>query len=177
MRPGDSRNDACDACAGAATRRDFIRRAGIALALIAGSRVPLGADMIGEVAATSRRGATLTYGIPDHDGAVIDRQHEVILVRWEGRAYAFALSCPHQRTMLRWEADDGRFQCPKHHSRYRPDGSFISGRATRGMDRFTIRIENGLIVVDTDHSFHNDEDMAGWSAAVVTLPAASAGGG
>ena len=56
-------------------------------------------------------------------------------MRFQGVVYAFNLSCPHQNTALKWQPDDQRFQCPKHKSRYQPDGTFISGRATRGMDR------------------------------------------
>ena len=28
-------------------------------------------------------------------------------------------------TALKWAPRDAQFQCPKHHSKYRPDGSFI----------------------------------------------------
>lgn len=103
------------------------------------------------------------------DGVSIDKANEVILVRHGGSVYAFALSCPHQNTALRWNADEGRFQCPKHKSRYQPDGTFISGRATRNMDRLPIRREGGNVVVDVDRMFESDKDEAGWKAAVVAL--------
>jgi Rieske Fe-S protein len=99
----------------------------------------------------------------------IDRENEVILVRWEGAIYAFNLSCPHQHTALRWRDGDSQFQCPKHHSKYRPDGTFISGRATRGMDRFNLTRSGDELTVDVDSMHKQDEDRAGWDAAALHL--------
>jgi len=79
------------------------------------------------------------------------------------------LSCPHQRTALHWLQDVGRFQCPKHKSRYQPDGVFVSGRATRNMDRFAVRRDGATIVVDLEKVFKSDVDAAGWAGAVVAL--------
>ena len=113
--------------------------------------------------------ASLRYGIPAADGVVVDRDNEVIMVRHQGRAYAFALSCPHQRTMLKWRPEDARFQCPKHKSKYQPDGTFISGRATRGMDRHAIRLLGSELIVDPTVVYREDKHPAGWKAAFVTL--------
>jgi Rieske Fe-S protein len=79
---------------------------------------------------------------------MIDKANQVILVRWQNAVYAFALSCPHQNQALRWDAKETRFQCPKHKSKYQPDGTFISGRATRAMDRYAVRHEGDTIVVE-----------------------------
>ena len=110
-----------------------------------------------------------SYPIPPADGVQIDRAQEVILVRWQSAVYAFNLSCPHQHTALRWNQGDGQFQCPKHHSKYRPDGTFVSGRATRGMDRFSVSRSGDEIVVDLDAMHKEDKDAVGWAAAVVHL--------
>jgi nitrite reductase/ring-hydroxylating ferredoxin subunit len=109
------------------------------------------------------------YPLPAADGVQIDRDNQLILVRWQNVIYAFNLSCPHQNTALRWDAADSRFQCPKHHSKYQPDGTFISGRATRNMDRLTVRREADTIVVDVDTMYKSDQDQAGWASAVVRL--------
>ena len=109
------------------------------------------------------------YPIPDADGATIDRDTQVILVRFQGKAYAFNLSCPHQNTALRWHPEDGQFQCPKHHSRSTPAGVFISGRATRGMDRFAVKRAGANIAVDLDRLFRQDQDAADWDAAFLSL--------
>jgi Rieske Fe-S protein len=112
----------------------------------------------------------LSYPVPPSDGADIDRDNEVIIVRYRNQIMAFNLSCPHQNTALRWNEDAMRFQCPKHHSQYQPSGEFITGRATRNMDRLGIkRDSSNTIVVDPDSLYESDEDPAGWSAAVVKL--------
>lgn len=157
-----NQNDACSGCGGCEPdRREFMKEvARVAVLLM----VPL----------TWRTGVALAngelrYPLPAADGANVDKNNEVILARVQGKAYAFALSCPHQRTMLRWEADENRFQCPKHHSKYRPDGTFISGRATRGMDRHPIKLEGGSLVVDATQVYREDRDAALWQAAFVQI--------
>jgi Rieske Fe-S protein len=114
-------------------------------------------------------GALHSYAIPDADGVYIDHDNDVILVRWERAVYAFNLSCPHQNTALRWNQSEHRFQCPKHKSKYRPDGQFIEGRATRGMDRLAVKRDGNNVVVDLDRMFKQDADPAGWNAAVVAV--------
>ena len=145
-------------------RREFLRDVGVMLASAMVAPLPI---RFGHALAAT--GDERTYPIPVTDGATIDRENEVIVVRFEQKAYAFNLSCPHQHTALRWHPEDVQFQCPKHHSRYRPDGVFISGRATRGMDRFALRREGGNLVVDLDQLFRQDRDAAAWGAAVVSL--------
>jgi len=168
----DHPTDACDACADAfpPDRRAFLRDAALAVAaaLLGVGAAPRAARAhpLAFAAPSAVRGATVRYPVPSQDGASIDREHEVILVRWEGALYAFNLSCPHQRTALRWVDGARRFQCPKHKSRYRPDGGFIEGRATRGMDRFALRREGGEVEVDLDALFRQDRDPSGWSSAV-----------
>jgi Rieske Fe-S protein len=110
-----------------------------------------------------------TYPLPDRDGAVIDKENQIILARYQQKVYAFNLSCPHQNTALRWYADDGQFQCPKHHSRYRPDGVFISGRATRSMDRLGVRRDGTNVIVDAAQFYREDKNPAEWAAAVIAL--------
>lgn len=108
--------------------------------------------------------------MPAADGVQIDKENEVILARVGKQVYAFALACPHQNTALRWEAENNRFQCPKHKSRYRPDGTFIEGRATRGLDRYSVRLSNNMIVVYVDVLYQEDKEKSAWSGAVVALP-------
>jgi Rieske Fe-S protein len=143
---------------------------------VAGALVAVGATRSAALAmplelvdATAGDGSKRTYGIPATDGAQIDKQNQVILVRWENAVYAFDLSCPHQNTALKWDERDRQFQCPKHHSKYRPDGGFIDGRATRGMDRFAISRDGNGITVDVEKLYQEDENPAEWAAAVVKL--------
>jgi nitrite reductase/ring-hydroxylating ferredoxin subunit len=164
--------DACDGCA-LPGRRAFLRDSTLAVTAIAlGLGVPAREAAAWTLSRTTGRPAaggadSVTYPIPPADGAQIDRTNQVILVRYQGTVYAFNLACPHRNVALEWFPDDHIFQCPKHHSRYQPDGTFISGRATRGMDRLAIRRDGGSVVVDLDTMFKQDEDPAGWNAAKV----------
>ena len=154
-------------------RRGFLRDAvATAVAAIgaAGIRPTIAAALpVHWASALVRAGAGQTYPLPSADGVQIDRDNQVILVRWQNAVYAFNLSCPHQNTALRWDEADARFQCPKHHSKYQPDGTFISGRATRNMDRLSIQRDASTVVVDVDTMHKSNEDQAGWAAAVVRL--------
>jgi len=163
----------CANCGAAQPRREFVRESARALAGVAAA---LGLTAERATALTLRvtsalraHGSEVTYPLPAEDGATIDKEHEAILVRDQNAVYAFALSCPHQRTPLRWLDDQRRFQCPKHKSAYQPDGAFISGRATRGMDRYAIRRDAGTVLVDLARVFRQDQDPAGWDAAIVRL--------
>jgi len=120
-------------------------------------------------AATADESAVITYPVPSGDGVTIDHDQQVIVVRFQQRAWAFNLACPHENTALRWKERKGHFQCPRHESEYQPDGTFISGRATRNMDRFAITRDGTTLRVDLDLLYRSDESPAEWSAAVVAL--------
>lgn len=171
--PASPDTDACVGCEIMVTRRHALAESTRALATAA---LVLGlprsvASVLGAslraAPAESRRGDTATYPLPADDGATVDRDNAVILVRLKGSVYAFALSCPHQNTALRWDVDAQKFRCPKHHSEYTPDGVFIKGRATRGMDRYAIRREGDKVVVDLATLYQDDEQHDLWAAAVV----------
>jgi len=173
-RPHIATPDACDACALLA-RRDFLRDAARAAV---GALVALGAKPAIAAAAPVELISALgggredkTYPVPAADGTQIDKAGEAIITRWQGKVYAFSLSCPHQNTALKWSDGDKQFECPKHHSRFTPDGIYIkdSGRATRGLDRLAIRRDGNNIVVNLDKAYQEDEEEAAWKAAVVTL--------
>ncbi len=162
----------CGAC-GLRERRAFLREAAGALAgvvaALGASPARAAALSLSFMRALGRAGDELTYPIPAQDGAQIDHDNQVITVRWQGKAYAFNLACPHQNTALRWQPEDDQFQCPRHHSRYQPDGVFVSGRATRSMDRFAVRKDGGNLVVNVAELYRQDKDGAQWDAAFVTL--------
>jgi nitrite reductase/ring-hydroxylating ferredoxin subunit len=151
-------------CLQCEARRSFLKRAAESVA----GYLALG--VVPTFVAGVRFGADdVSYPIPATDGVVVDKENEVILARRGNRVYAFALSCPHQRTMLKWLESDGRFQCPKHKSKYQPTGEFISGRATRNMDRYPIRVEGGKVVVTVSRTIESDQDRPGWAAAAAAV--------
>jgi nitrite reductase/ring-hydroxylating ferredoxin subunit len=155
----DHRDQHPCAC-GEAGRRDFLKQVAAllsgALAVAAGSPV-------------AARGAELTYPIPAADGATVDRDNGVIVVRHQGKVFAFNLSCPHENAAVRWKAAVGRFECSRHDSRYEPDGTYTSGRATRNMDRFPVRRAGDTVVVDIAKLIQSDTQKAQWEAAAVLL--------
>jgi Rieske Fe-S protein len=170
VRPGDG----CGCCSlgEAIERRAFLRDATL---VVAGILTALGAPSTAAAlpvrigSAVNAREDERSYPIPATDGATIDREESIIVVRWQGSVYVFSLACPHQNTALKWAPQDAQFQCPKHHSKYRPDGSFIEGRATRGMDRFAVRRAGDTVVVDLDKLYQQDKDAAEWKAALVQV--------
>ena len=151
---------ACGECA-AVPRRAFLCDAGLFIAFAA-----LPVEFLSSLQVL---GDEAVYPLPARDGAGIDKDRALIVVRYQNAVYAFVLWCPHQRTALRWYDDLQRFECPKHHSKYQPTGIFIEGRATRGMDRYALRKSGDTIVVDLATTYQQDKDLAGWEAAVVKL--------
>ena len=168
-------HDRCDSddCDLTSNRRAFLRdglMAVAALTAVAGAAAPLHAlareYAIGRTAAAS----TLQYDVPASDGATIDRANRLILVRYQGTAYAFSLECPHKGTAVQWQPEQGRFFCPKHKSTFQPEGTRIQGKAPRSLDRFAVRLENGKLLVDTAVELDASTNAAGWNAAGVRVP-------
>jgi nitrite reductase/ring-hydroxylating ferredoxin subunit len=178
MRSNDETTRGATECAGcelSTSRRRFLRDTFLsmasALVAVGVSRATALAMPLEFTEGTRHADQTISYAIPTTDGAQIDKRNEVILVRWQSAVYAFNLSCPHQNTALRWDDTDHQFQCPKHHSRFLPNGDYVpdSGRATRNMDRFAIVRAGNNITVDLDKLYQDDTDGPSWDAAVVKL--------
>ena len=161
-----------DVCSGRGpTRREFLQSTGcfgVAIAFLGLSSKDASALPVGLTEGT-QSGGERQYPIPTADGVNIDRQGQLIVVRFSGHVYVFALSCPHQNNALKWVQKDLRFQCTKHDSHYLADGLHVSGRATRNMDRLGVRVENDMLVVDVNKFYKSDKDPAGWAAATVAI--------
>jgi len=167
VRPG------CRGCGARTTRREALGRISAAmLAAMAGVALrPGSAAALPVVAATGTQTGPdeHSYPLPAADGVTIDRDTQVILVRFQQKVYAFNLACPHENTALRWRQRDLRFQCPRHESQYQPDGTFIQGRATRNMDRFAVKRAGDSFVVDLGRLFRSDQQPQEWAAAAVPV--------
>jgi nitrite reductase/ring-hydroxylating ferredoxin subunit len=164
--------DRCTACDAITSRRDFLREAAsLAAGAAALGVVPesLRAFPIQMASALRTIGSEAVYQIPQQDGATIDRDHEAILVRYQDRIYVFGLSCPHQKTPLRWEEEERRFRCPKHKSTFEANGTFVSGRATRDLDRYALRRDGNTVIADLSTLLQEDQDRDRWVQAVVQL--------
>ena len=154
-----------------ASRREFMQTIGClagALAAVGVSRDALAAPVT-LLESGGAAGGEKVYPIPAADGISVDRDAQVILVRSNGHVFAFALSCPHQNAAVKWVPQHNQFECTKHDSHYTADGTHVSGRATRNMDRMPIRKDGGSVHVDTDHVFESDKDASGWAAAQVSV--------
>jgi nitrite reductase/ring-hydroxylating ferredoxin subunit len=115
-------------------------------------------------------GAEQAYPIPATDSVSVDGKKGLLLARTAGKVYAFSMTCPHERAAVRWVAKDNRFACTKHDSKFKPDGTYISGRsAGKALARFPIRRDANQVLVDLDLVFRFDKDRAGWEKAVVAL--------
>lgn len=167
-------NNSCNSCP-IVERRRFLRDATMSIAAIAAA---LGiapsfasAQSVEFITALGGGREDKSYAIPDKDGAQIDKQNDAILMRWQGKVYVYSIACPHQNTVVRWSDKDNQFECPKHHSRYLPDGEYVkdSGRATRGLDRFAVRRDGNNIVANLDKLYQQDEDPTQWNTAFITL--------
>lgn len=164
----------CEGCP-LVPRREFLRDAGL---MAVGMLVALGAaparaaalpiELVSPVGGGKQDKA---YAIPAKDGTQIDKDNETMITRWQGKVYIFALTCPHQNTALKWYDKDNQFECPKHHSRFQPDGIYIkdSGRATRGLDRFAVRKDGANVVANLDKLYQEDDNEADWKVAFITV--------
>lgn len=113
--------------------------------------------------------AEQAYPMPAADSVNVDGKKGVILARSAGKVYAFSMTCPHERAAVKWVAKDSRFACTKHDSKYRPDGTYISGRSTRSLDRFPIRRDGAQVLVNVDLVFRVDKNKDGWEKAVIAV--------
>ena len=165
----ENHDSPCVGCiAGGTDRRAFLADAVSAALALAGLSI---ASPLRELHALEPRigHGAVRYPIPSADGVSIDRKNDTILCRVRDEVIAFSLACPHQSTTLRALPGTAGFQCPKHKSRYQQDGTFISGRATRNMDRLPISRDGDVVVVDPDIAYRSDKEPAKWAAAVVKL--------
>lgn len=72
------------------------------------------------------------------------------LVRLEdGGFIALYRECTHLGCTVPWIDDEGRFVCPCHASAYDIRGNVLNPPAPRALDLFPVRIENGIVKVDT----------------------------
>jgi Rieske Fe-S protein len=165
----DRDRDRCGCAETGFTRREFLSSAQWLAALAVSGIALQPGTAVAAVRAVAEQGTERAYPLPSGDSVSIDRENDVIVVRQANSVCAFSLACPHENTALRWRLEDMRFQCPRHESKYQPDGTFISGRATRNMDRFAIRLDGQKVMVDLGKLYRSDQQKSSWEAAVVKL--------
>jgi len=67
----------------------------------------------------------------------------------DGGFLAVSRECTHLGCTVPWMSDEGRFVCPCHSSAYDIRGDVLSPPAPRALDLHPVRIENGIVKVDT----------------------------
>jgi len=67
----------------------------------------------------------------------------------DGGFLALARRCTHLGCTVPWVAEEGRFICPCHASSFDLRGEVLSPPAPRALDLHPVRIENGVVKVDT----------------------------
>jgi cytochrome b6-f complex iron-sulfur subunit len=67
----------------------------------------------------------------------------------DGGFLAVSRECTHLGCTVPWIEDEGQFVCPCHSSAYDIRGDVINPPAPRALDLHPVRIENGIVKVDT----------------------------
>ena len=67
----------------------------------------------------------------------------------DGGFLALCRECTHLGCTVPWSQTDGRFVCPCHASTFAITGEVLGPPATRPLDVMPVRIENGIVKVDT----------------------------
>lgn len=70
----------------------------------------------------------------------------------DGGFLAVSRECTHLGCTVPWIAEEDRFVCPCHSSEYDIRGDVLSPPAPRALDLHPVRIENGIVKVDTAHT-------------------------
>jgi len=78
------------------------------------------------------------------------REGEFYLARLrDGGFLALHRKCSHLGCTVPWIKDEQRFTCPCHASAFDIHGAVLDAPAPRALDLFAVRIENGIVKVDT----------------------------
>lgn len=74
-------------------------------------------------------------------------ERTVFVVPAQPRPRVLSAVCPHEGCEVSWDASHKSFLCPCHDSRFGADGAALTGPATRGLDEFPSRVENGTLEI------------------------------
>ena len=94
------------------------------------------------------------------------REGKFYLARLDGGAFlALHRKCTHLGCTVPWIPDEERFACPCHASAFDIRGDVLSAPAPRALDLFPVRVENGIVKVDTTRLIRRSSyqpDQATW---------------
>jgi cytochrome b6-f complex iron-sulfur subunit len=99
-------------------------------------------------------------------GAVEDFQSNSVTAFQKGKFYLVRLEdggflalnrvCTHLGCTVPWVEEERRFACPCHASAFDIRGDVLNPPAPRALDLFAVRIENGIVKVDTGKSIRRN---------------------
>lgn len=78
------------------------------------------------------------------------------MIRLADRIAALNIICTHLGCIPNWLPNDRKFKCPCHGSGYRQNGVNFEGPTPRPLERFSIRVEDGMVVVDKSRKFQHE---------------------
>jgi len=67
----------------------------------------------------------------------------------DGSFLALSRTCTHLGCSVPWDEEKNRFVCPCHGSTFNMTGEVLTAPASRPLDTYPVRIENGIVKVDT----------------------------
>ncbi|MCH7701393.1 MAG: Rieske 2Fe-2S domain-containing protein [Planctomycetes bacterium] len=85
------------------------------------------------------------------------------MIRLEDRIAALSIICTHLGCIPNWLPNDHKFKCPCHGSGYHQNGVNFEGPTPRPLERFSIRLEDGIVIVDKSRTFHEEWGQWGHS--------------
>ena len=132
-------------------RRGFFKRAwqgGIALMGVAGAWTSW--DVLKSVPASGLGGVVKT--VPDTEvteAPIYVRTAQTYLTEIDGEMVGLWQRCPHLGCRVSWCESSREFECACHGSFFNRAGELRTGPAPRGMDRFAVSVNDGVVEVDT----------------------------
>lgn len=87
--------------------------------------------------------------IQNQTGWIVSQDElSVYILTEDGQNYtAISNVCTHLGCRVRWIPSENKFACPCHNGVFAKDGSVISGPPPRPLDRYQIKVENGILFV------------------------------
>lgn len=122
-----------------------------------GSKIKVGKldDILGQIAANREpvyvaEARTWLSAYPeDAVGKAKEAYTGAVLAGMEQGVVALYQKCPHLGCRVPWCKSSQWFECPCHGSQYNRVGEKKAGPAPRGLDRFSVSVDGGVVVVDT----------------------------
>ena len=90
-------------------------------------------------------------------GVTFNADRRLFVVRDEDDFHVISGVCTHLGCTVQWRQDERRFDCPCHGSRFREDGTVISGPAPRPLEWYAVTLSpDGYLEVDAARVVNHD---------------------